>query len=98
LPPRCGWNDAPPSPPDLNRDPRPESARHEVGEAAFLSHHAPRSLLVRPTITLEVYLVELHNLIELLTARAVRALKDPDQVGCADYLFQRIAALREAGR
>jgi hypothetical protein len=63
-----------------------------------MSHHAPRSLLVRETITLEVYPIELHDLIELLTARAVRAAESPDQVGYADYLFQRIAALREAGR
>lgn len=63
-----------------------------------MSYHAPRSLLVRETITVEVYPVELHDLIELLTARAVRALMDPDQIGYADYLFTRIAALREAGR
>ena len=40
---------------------------------------------------------ELHDLITLLEARATEAA-DADKVGYADFLFTRIAELREAGR
>jgi hypothetical protein len=63
-----------------------------------MSPDEPRSLLLRPTITLEVTPTELHSLIEAINAKAVRAAKRPDQVDYADYLFQRVAQLREAGR
>jgi hypothetical protein len=63
-----------------------------------ISHDAPRAVLRRQTITLEITACELHDLIEAINAKAVRAAAFPDQVGYADYLFQRVAQLREAGR
>lgn len=58
----------------------------------------PLALLVRPTITAELTPSELSLLIEALQARAIRAADDPDLVDYADFLFRRIAMLREAGR
>jgi hypothetical protein len=59
---------------------------------------APRALLHRSLITVEITPLELSVLIEVLTTRAVRAADDPDQVDFADFLFRRIAELREAFR
>ena len=62
------------------------------------SNFAPRSLPVRLTIAVELHPDELYKLIRTLEAEAIAAADHPEQVGYADYLFQRIAALREAGR
>jgi hypothetical protein len=59
---------------------------------------APRALLLRPAITTELTAFELHLLIEALQVRACRAADDPDQIDFADYLFRRVAELREALR
>jgi hypothetical protein len=59
---------------------------------------APRSLPARGFILVHVTPRELHRLIRLLEDDAVRAAEDVDQEDFADYLFQRVAALREAGR
>jgi hypothetical protein len=59
---------------------------------------APRSLPCRPTIHVDLYPDEHHDLIRLIEDRAKVALRDPAQVGYADFLFQRIVALREAAR
>ena len=59
---------------------------------------APRSLPVRLTVAVELHPDELYKLIRALEAEALAAADHPDQTGYADYLFQRIAALREAGR
>ena len=59
---------------------------------------APRSLAGRQTIAVEMSSDELHRLIRLIEAETSRAASDPDQTGYADYLFHRIAYLREAGR
>ena len=59
---------------------------------------APRSLLLRPLITLEVTPAELSVLVVALNAKACRAAEDPEQMDFADYLFRRVADLREAFR
>jgi hydroxymethylglutaryl-CoA reductase len=59
---------------------------------------APRALLLRASITIAVTPGELSLLIAALQSKAERAAEDLDQVDYADYVFQRIAALREAGR
>jgi hypothetical protein len=60
---------------------------------------APRALLRRPPgISLELTPFELSLLIEALEDRALRAAEDPDLVDYADFLFRRVAELREAGR
>jgi hypothetical protein len=59
---------------------------------------APRALLVRPTINVELTPTELALLIEALTVRANRAAADPEQSDFADYLYRRVAELRQAGR
>jgi hypothetical protein len=59
---------------------------------------APRSLVVRQTITIEVSPEELYKLVCVLEAEAEHAAEYSDRIGYADYLFQRIAALREAAR
>jgi hypothetical protein len=59
---------------------------------------APRALLHREMITVHLTSLELSNLIELLEARACRAAQHPEQVDFADYLFWRVAELREAFR
>jgi hypothetical protein len=61
-------------------------------------HFAPRSLVVRPLIRLDVTPFEHSGLVEWLEARALRAAEDPEQIDYADYLFRRIAELREAVR
>jgi hypothetical protein len=59
---------------------------------------APHSLPTRGFITAHVTPHELHRLIRLLEVDAVRAAEDVDQIAFVDYLFQRVAALREAAR
>jgi hypothetical protein len=59
---------------------------------------APRSLATRSLVTIEVTPRELHQLIRVLEDEALKAADDVDQEGYADYLFQRVAALREAAR
>jgi hypothetical protein len=59
---------------------------------------APRALLSRPLITIEVTSSELSMLVEALNTRACRAAEDPEQIDFADYLFRRVAELREAFR
>jgi hypothetical protein len=58
---------------------------------------APRSLAARTLIPVEITPRELHRLIRILEDEAVKAADDPDQLDFADFLFQRIAVLREAG-
>jgi hypothetical protein len=62
-----------------------------------MSHHAPRSLLVRSTITVELTATELHSLIQAKEAEAVQAEAE-GKVDFADFLFRRVAELREATR
>jgi hypothetical protein len=52
----------------------------------------------RLLIAVEITPLELSLLIEVMQARALRAADDPDQIDFADYLFRRVAELREAGR
>jgi hypothetical protein len=59
---------------------------------------APRALLRRSLISAQVTPSELSLLIETLTAKALRAAEDPEQVDFADFLFRRVAELREAFR
>ena len=59
---------------------------------------APRALLARLLISVEVTPSELSLLIDTLQAKAVRAAEDPDQTDFADYLLRRVAELREAMR
>jgi hypothetical protein len=59
---------------------------------------APRALLRRELISVPVAPSELSLLIETLTAKALRAAEDPEQVDFADFLFRRVAELREAFR
>jgi hypothetical protein len=58
----------------------------------------PRALLRRSLITVKVTPLELSALIELLETRATVAADHSDQCDFADFLFCRIAELREAGR
>jgi hypothetical protein len=57
-----------------------------------------RSLPTHSIVTIEVTPRELHRLIRVLEDEAVKAADDVDQLDFADYLFQRVAALREAAR
>jgi hypothetical protein len=59
---------------------------------------APRALLHRSLISVQVAPSELSLLIEMLTAKALRAAEDPEQVDFADFLFRRVAELRDAFR
>jgi hypothetical protein len=60
---------------------------------------APRALLRRPTIPVELTPSEFFStLIEALEARALRVAEDPDLIDAADFLFGRVAELRAAGR
>lgn len=60
--------------------------------------HTPRALMARPAIEISLTPSELAILIRALEARANAAAEHFDQVDYADFLFQRIADLREAGR
>jgi hypothetical protein len=59
---------------------------------------APRALLARPMITIDITPSELWLLIEAMEAAANRAAEDSTQIDFADYLYRRIAELREAAR
>ena len=58
---------------------------------------APRALLVRSLIPIEITASELHRLIRSLEAEALAAA-DIGLDDYADFLFRRCAELREAGR
>jgi hypothetical protein len=58
----------------------------------------PRALLHRTMIPVELTSHELSLLVGLLEDRAVQAADRSDQVDFADYLFRRVAELREAFR
>jgi hypothetical protein len=61
------------------------------------SRFTPRALLRRSLISIEVSPSELYRLIRSLEAEAVAAAEiGLDDYG--DYLFRRVAELREAGR
>jgi hypothetical protein len=62
------------------------------------NHFAPRALLYRTMFTVEVTSLELSILIELLETRATIAAHHSEQVDFADYLFRRVAELRDAFR
>jgi len=57
----------------------------------------PRALLVRHTIPIAVTHSELHRLIRSIEAEALDAIAD-GRDDYADFLFRRVAELREAGR
>jgi hypothetical protein len=59
---------------------------------------APRALLQRSLISVKLTPAELSSLIEALNTKAVHAADDPDQIDFADFLFRRVAELREAFR
>jgi hypothetical protein len=63
-----------------------------------MSAFAPRALLRRPTITLEITPFEATVLIEALQARALRYADDPETIDVADHWFRRVAQIREASR
>jgi hypothetical protein len=58
---------------------------------------APRALPARKKIPIEVTPLELHRLIRSIEAEAMSAI-DEGKDGYADFLFVRVAELREAGR
>lgn len=58
----------------------------------------PRALLHRLMLTVELTPLELSMLIEAMEARAVAASHHSSQVDFADFLFRRVAELREAFR
>ena len=62
------------------------------------SNFAPRALLRRPTVIIELTPFEAHVLIRHLESRAMRAASNPDLVDVADAMFLRVAQLREALR
>jgi hypothetical protein len=59
---------------------------------------APRALLRRALIVVEITPSELALLVEALEARAAVAAEHPEQIDFADFLFRRVAELREACR
>jgi hypothetical protein len=59
---------------------------------------APRALMRQPRIAVEVSPLELSLLITALERRACQAADDPEMVDFAQFLFSRIAELREQGR
>jgi hypothetical protein len=63
-----------------------------------LDRATPRALLYRTMISVTLTSNELSILIEALESRAVQASDRSDQVDFADYLFRRVAELREAFR
>jgi hypothetical protein len=69
-----------------------------LGRRPMPGEPAPRALLHRLTISIEVTPAELSALIEVLTAKAARAADDPQQIDFADFMFRRVAELREAFR
>jgi hypothetical protein len=59
---------------------------------------APRALLRQMRITVALSPLELSLLVAALERRACEAADDPDMVDFAQFLFCRVAELREAGR
>ena len=59
---------------------------------------APRSVLRRHMIKVQLTPSEIYVLIEALEAQAERAAQCFDQTDFADYVFQRVAELRETAR
>lgn len=59
---------------------------------------APRALLHRMMLRVDLTPLELSTLIAALEARALRAADHSDQADFADYLFRRVAELRESFR
>jgi hypothetical protein len=59
---------------------------------------APRALLRRSTISVELTPFEVAELIRTLEARAVRYAADPETIDVADHWFRRVTELREVGR
>jgi hypothetical protein len=57
-----------------------------------------RALLRQTLITIEVSPLELSLLITALERRALQAADDPEMIDFAQYMFCRVAELREAGR
>ena len=58
---------------------------------------APRALPRRSTIVVELTPSELHKLVRVIETEAEQAMAD-EQIDFADFLFLRIASLREAAR
>ena len=58
----------------------------------------PRALLHRTMVSVELTSNELSILVAALECRALQAADRSDQVDFADYLFRRVAELREAFR
>jgi hypothetical protein len=59
---------------------------------------APRALLHRPRIMVELTPLELSMLVDLLETRATIAAHHSEQIDFADFLFCRVAELRKAAR
>ena len=59
---------------------------------------APRALLRQMMIPIEVSPLELSVLVAALERRACRVANDPDMIDFAQFLFDRVAQLREAAR
>ena len=58
----------------------------------------PRALLLRTMVNVDLTSFELSTLIAALETRASEASEKYDQIDFSDYLFRRIAELREAFR
>jgi hypothetical protein len=67
-------------------------------QSTVAADFAPRALLRRRRIRVGLSPWELHRLIRSLEERAREAADEPDGVDYADYLFRRVAQLREAAR
>jgi hypothetical protein len=63
-----------------------------------LDRATPRAQLYRTMVSVELTSNELSILTEALESRAVLAADRGDQIDFADYLFRRVAELREAFR
>jgi hypothetical protein len=68
-----------------------------MNELSPADRFAPRAQLVRSLILVELTASELYRLIRSLEAEAVAAA-DIGMDDYADFLFRRVAELREAGR
>jgi hypothetical protein len=74
------------------------SAVYEPFRGAGMTHFAPRALLHRQLIDIAVPPFELSVLVASLETLATHAAEDPARVDYADWLFCRVAELREACR
>lgn len=72
--------------------------RHTTEGLPSAGRFAPRALLRRQSVTVEITAFELHVLIEALQSRACRAADNSETIDVADHWFSRCAELREAGR